>query len=236
MKVALMARREDKLNAVAQMIGQDRCCVIVGSVDSDDDCARALDEAQSKLGPLHAVLANAGYGQESACHAMSIDEIRAMFETNFYGSLRLVLPAIEQFKERKSGHAIMVASCLSKIGLPYYGAYCASKAAQDYFCRGMRLELKGQGVHVSSVHPVGTKTEFFDEAAKRSGGELKRAGSSERFMQSPEKVARAIVRCLHKPKGEVWTSLPVRLALGATVAMPGLTDWGLRKVMRKRDH
>lgn len=234
MKVALMARREDKLNKIAKKIGSDRCCVIVGSVDSDDDCGRALEEAQEKLGPLYAVLANAGYGQERACHAMSIDEIRAMFETNFYGSLRLVLPAIEQFKERKRGHAMMVSSCLSKIGLPYYGAYCASKAAQDYFCRGMRLELKDQGVHVSSVHPVGTKTEFFDEAAKRSGGSLERAGSSERFMQTPGQVARAIVRCLHKPKGEVWTSLSVRLALSATVAMPRLTDWGLTKAMRKR--
>ena len=235
MKVALMARREDKLQAIAEKIGADRCCVIVGSVDSDEDCERAIEESQTKLGPLYAVLANAGYGQEIACHQMSIEDIRAMFETNFYGSLRLVLPAIEQFKERKQGHVLMVASCLSKIGLPYYGAYCASKAAQDYFCRGMRLELKGQGIHVSSVHPVGTKTEFFDEAAKRSGGSLKRAGSSERFMQTPDRVANAIVRCLKKPKGEVWTSLPVRLALSATVAMPSLTDWGLTKVMRKRD-
>jgi short-subunit dehydrogenase len=235
MKVGLMARREDRLQQVAQRIGEDRCCIIVGSVESDDDCNRALEECESTFGSMYAVLANAGYGQEQPCHTSSPDEIRAMFETNFYGSLRLVLPAIAAFKQRGSGHALMVSSCLSKIGLPYYGAYCATKAAQDHFCRSMRLELHNSGVHVSSVHPIGTKTEFFDEAAKKSGGTLEFAGSNNtRFLQSPERVARAIVKCLGKPKGEVWTSLPVRLALAATVAMPGLTDWGLRRMARKR--
>jgi len=234
MKIGLMARREDRLEQVAQRIGQENCCVIVGSVDSDDDCKRAIEECESRFGPMYSVLANAGYGSEQPCHDMSIDDIRAMFETNFYGSLRLVLPAIAAFKERNCGHAIMVASCLSKIGLPQYGAYCATKAAQDHFCRAMRLELHNTGVHVSSVHPIGTKTEFFDEAAKRSSGSLKLTNSSQRGMQSPEKVAKAIVHCLGKPKGEVWTSLPVRLAVAATVAMPGFTDWGLRRVMKKR--
>lgn len=234
MQVGLMARREDRLRQIADQIGIDQSCIIVGSVDSDEDCARAIQECESRFGPLHAVLANAGYGGEQPCHTMSMEDTRAMFETNLYGSLRLVLPAIEGFKHRDAGHAIMVSSCLSKIGLPHYGAYCATKAAQDHFCRAMRLELHNTGVRVSSVHPIGTKTEFFDEAAKRSGGSLKLTGSSQRGMQSPEKVAKAIVRCLGKPRGEVWTSLPVRVAVAATVAMPGLTDWGLRKAMRKR--
>lgn len=234
MKVGLMARRQDKLQAVADRIGGDHCRVILGSVDSDQDCADAIEQTQEAFGNLYAVLANAGYGQEKPCIESTPEEIRAMFETNFYGSLRLVQPAIKGFRDRKFGHAIMVSSCLSKIGLPKYGAYCASKAAQDHFCRAMRLELAGTGVHVSSVHPIGTKTEFFDEAARKSGGSLQLAGSSDRFMQSPERVARSIVRCLQKPKGEVWTSLPVRFALGASVMMPGMTDWMLKRAMNKR--
>jgi uncharacterized protein len=234
MRVGLMARRAQKLEALASRIGHDRSCVIVGSVDSDDDCERALAECESKFGPLYAVLANAGYGQEKPCHSSSSEEIRAMFETNFFGSLRLVQPAIQDFIQRGEGHAIMVSSCLSKIGLPEYGTYCATKAAQDHFCRAMRHELEGTGVSVSSVHPIGTKTEFFDQAAKRSGGELGLAGKSERFMQSPERVASAVVRCLQRPKGEVWTSFPTRLALGASVVFPRITDWGISKAMRKR--
>lgn len=235
MKVALMARREDKLNQIADQIGKENSCVIVGSVDSDEDCTLALDSCVERFGGLHAVLANAGYGCEEPCHTTTPEDIRAMFETNFFGSLRLVLPAIERFKAQGSGHALMVSSCLSKIGLPHYGTYCATKAAQDYFCRSMRLELHNTGVKVSSVHPIGTKTEFFDEAAKRSGGSLEFAGSTNtRFMQSSERVASAILKCLRKPRGEVWTSHTVRLAMAASVVSPRLTDWALRRALCKQ--
>ena len=234
MRVALMARREDRLKEIAQQIGDDRSLIIVGSVDSDEDCARAIELCMERFGGMYAVLANAGYGHEKPCHTSTHKDIRAMFETNFYGSLRLVQPAITHFKERGGGHALMVSSCLSKIGLPHYGSYCATKAAQDHFCRAMRHELLGTGVHVSSVHPIGTRTEFFKQAAKRSGGGLELTGSSDRFTQSPERVARAIVKCLQRPRGEVWTSLPARLALGVSVAFPGITDWGLRRAMKKR--
>ncbi|MFK7760237.1 MAG: SDR family NAD(P)-dependent oxidoreductase [Phycisphaerales bacterium] len=236
MNVALMARREDRLAEVAEHIRAHgkRTHLIVGSVDSDADCERALYESQDELGPLHCVLANAGYGGQQLCHTMSIQDTRDMFETNLYGSLRLVLPMIEQFKERGSGHAIMVSSCLSKIGLPNYGPYCATKAAQDYICRGIRLELKGTGVHVSSVHPIGTKTEFFDTASKRIGQDSGPKGMRGYTLQPPERVANAIVRCLRKPKGEVWTSLPTRLAMAGTVVAPSLTDWALARVMRKK--
>jgi short-subunit dehydrogenase len=105
-----------------------------------------------------------------------------------------------------------------------------SKAMQDHWARALRIELAGSGVHVSSVHPIGTTTEFFDVSAARSstkGGLFERTPKA--FMQSPERVARAVVACLKRPRGEVWTSLPTRLALAASVAAPGVTDWLLRK-------
>ena len=237
MPVGLMARRADKLEETRGRIERDggRAIAVVGDVTDADSNLELIAKAEEAFGDLYGVIANAGYGAEVECATMPLDEIRAMFEVNFYGAMMLVQPAIEKFRARGSGHAMMVSSCLSKIGLPKYGAYCASKATQDYFCRAMRHELRGTGVHVSSVHPVGTKTEFFDEAAKKSkGGKLKLAGSSERFMQTPEKVAGAMVKCLRKPKGEVWTSPLARIGLGAAVMMPGVTDWVLGRMVERR--
>lgn len=237
MPVGLFARREEKLQLVRERIERDggRAIVVVGDVSDADANLELIAKTQEAFGDLYGAIANAGYGAEVECATMPIEDIRAMFEVNFYGSMLLVQPAVVMFRERGAGHAMMVSSCLSKIGLPNYGAYCATKAAQDYFCRGMRHELRGTGVFVSSVHPVGTKTEFFDQAAKRSGGgKLKLAGSSERFMQSPERVAGAMVKCLRKPRGEVWTSWVVRWALGLGVMMPGVTDWVLGRMVEKR--
>lgn len=237
MPVALFARSADKLELVKERIERDggRAIVVVGSVEDADANAELISKAEAAFGDVYSVLANAGYGLEVETASMAIEEIRAIFEVNFYGSLHLVQPMVAKMRLRGSGHVMMVSSVLSKIGLPYYGAYCASKAAQDHFCRAMRHELASSGVYVSSVHPIGTKTEFFDEAAKRSGGKLHLAGSSERFMQSPEQVASAIVRCLRKPRGEVWTSSLARWGMGLSVMSPGVTDWVLRRKMGERE-
>lgn len=238
MRVALFARRGDKLDAVREKIetGGTRAIAVVGSVDDDADCGRLIAETRDAFGTVDAVIANAGYGIETASSEMPESDIRAMFETNFYGSLRVLRPATEIMREQGSGHLMFVSSGLSKIGIPRFASYCATKAAQDHFARAMRIELAGAGIAVSSVHPVVTTTEF-SEAAERRGKNTrvftKRTPGA--FTQSAETVANAIVKRLRKGKGgEVWTSLPAKLGLGATVMFPGMTDWALGRTYRKR--
>ena len=233
MPIALFARSEDKLEAVKEQIERDggKAIVVIGAVEDEEANAELIAKATQAFGDVYGAIANAGYGVEAPSATMSIADIRAMFEVNFYGSMYLVQPMVAQFRERGFGHAMMVSSGLSKIGLPYYGAYCATKAAQDHFCRAMRLELTGTGVMVSSVHPVLTKTDFHTASAARSGGKLKLARPAK--MQTAETVADAIVKCLHKPKGEVWTKLPARMGLGVSVILPGVTDRVLKRVLKK---
>ncbi len=237
MLVALMARRADKLDGVRAEIERagGRALAVAGSVDEPDDCNRLVSEAEATLGPLYAVIANAGYGSEQPSWEMPEEAVRAMFETNFYGSLRTVRPALAGMIERRAGHVVFVSSCLSKVGLPHYAAYCATKAAQDHFARAMRHELRPVGVAVSSVHPIGTRTEFFDTAARGSPGGARLFDTGDRFMQPASRVGDAIVRRLRSGKGgEVWTSLPMRLALGVGVAMPGVCDAVIERLYRRR--
>ncbi|MCA9303124.1 MAG: SDR family NAD(P)-dependent oxidoreductase [Phycisphaerales bacterium] len=237
MPVTLFARRADRLDAVAERIrtqGGTALC-IAGDVADPEAPAELIAKTEEHFAPLYSVIANAGYGMECATSTMPIDQIRALFEVNFFGSLMLVQPAIERFRAHGAGHALMVSSCLSKLSMPYYACYCATKSAQDMYCRSMRLELESEGIRVSSVHPIGTKTEFFQTADENSEKGLRVSSTRNgRFMQPPERVADAIVRCLRKPKGEVWTSLPTRLALAAGIAMPGVADRLLARALRRR--
>lgn len=236
MPVALFARRADKLEALRDAIERTggTAISVVGDTANPADCRRLLDDTERALGPLYAVFANAGYGQETPCHAMGEDDIRRMFDVNFFGSLNVVRPAVARFKARGAGHAIMCSSCLSKISIPFYGTYSATKAAQDHFGRAMRLELRRTGVHVSTVHPIGTRTEFFERAHERSGSLRIADRSNTRLLQPPERVARAVVKCLARPRGEVWTSTPTRLALALACAFPALTDRALASMTDKR--
>lgn len=238
MPVALFARREDRLQDVRQRIESagGRAIVVPGDAASPEDNLRLLDEAEAAFGPIFAAYANAGYGAETPTLDTPIDDTRRMFEVNFFGSLHLLRPAIERMRAHGTGHALVCSSCLSKLGLPRYAAYSATKACQDHYGRALRHELKAEHIAVSTVHPVGTKTEFFDRAHERSPGGLRltdRAASP--FMQTPEKVARAIVRRLRKGRGgEIWTSPLARLGFGAAVICPGLTDRILARMYAKR--
>lgn len=250
MRVVLAARRLDKLHEVEAQIAHetqddDRLGVLSVACDLSrkDECDRLMDAATSKFGSIHAIFANAGYGIEKSVVESTDDEIRELLELNFWHGVHLFrsfvasrqpLRPLDRRQQGSSvrGHFLFCSSCLSKIGVPMYSAYCASKMMQDAFARAARHELSPMGIAVSSVHPIGTKTELFDKIQQRGGRLLMR--TSDRFMQPPERVARAVVRCLRSPRGEVWTSTPMRLMLGLGLMVPPLADRAIAKVLRAR--
>lgn len=235
MPVAVLARRADRLAALCEEIerGGGRAVAVPGSVEVPDDNERLVARTIESFGSIYSVFANAGYSLEEPCVDMAEETIRTMFEINFFGSLSVVRIALGPMRNVGAGHAIFCSSCLSKITMARYGCYSATKACQDMFARSMRLELRGTGVFVSSVHPIGTRTELFDAKSRAAGAD---AGvpnhSPDWMMQSPERVARAVVGCLRRPRGEVWTSAPVRAAMGLGVVMPALADRVLGRMVR----
>lgn len=236
MPVALAARREEMLkDAVGRITAAGGKAIAVRcNVDDRRDCQQLVDETRAAFGGLYAVFANAGYGFEAAVDDTSDDQLRAIFETNFWGTMNTVRPALEHMKQAGRGHILMCSSCLSKIGMPYYASYSATKAAQDHFARGMRHELSPAGIHVSSVHPIGTRTEFFEKSNQRSRDARLSIGTPDAMLQSPDVVARAIVRCLQRPRGEVWTSTRMRYLLALSVLAPQMTDRIIGRMIRKR--
>ncbi|MEO1717644.1 MAG: SDR family NAD(P)-dependent oxidoreductase [Planctomycetota bacterium] len=235
MPVALLARRRDKLERVASDCNQHNVntTVIECDVTNPDQCTEAITRAESDLGPLHAAFANAGYGQESPLLDMSDADTRAMFETNLFGTLNIIKPAAEKMKARQSGHLLICSSCLGLFPTPWYSVYSATKAAQHHMGRALDVELRQFNIRCSTVHPVGTKTEFWDEMEAKQGRPTI-GGSSEAFMQSSDKVAKAIVRCLKRPKPEVWTHTPTRIGMLLSGFLPKTTNAVLGKMIDKR--
>jgi len=223
MSVVVAARRVDRLNQLVEEIraGGGHAIAVECDVADAGQCRRVIEETVREFGSIHAVFANAGYGFEKAIDQTSDAEIRAIFETNFFGTLNTIRPALEHFKRAGGGHVLICSSCLAKMGIPYLAPYSATKAMQDHFGRAMRAELRPAGIHVSTVHPIGTKTEFFDVQGK-AGGMVSRTPDS--FMQPPERVADAVLACLRRPRGEVWTSTMARLGFGFSVMFPGIAD------------
>jgi short-subunit dehydrogenase len=235
MDVVLNARRADRLDQVAARIEElGRAAAIVpGDVTDPGVSARMLDAATARFGRFDAVFANAGYGMNRPAVETGERDLRHIFEVNYFAGVDLLRQAASRLMAaQRRGHLLMCSSCLARLTLPYHSAYCATKAAQAHFCRAFRMELRGHGIEVSSVHPITTTTELFEVSARLSGLGEEHAGIPDHaprmFVQPPERVARAIVRCLRRPRPEVWTSHIVRGAAGLMTAFPRLMDWAMR--------
>lgn len=242
MPVAIAARRRDKLEAVAARIREagGRVLVVECDVSVAEDCERFIEATVKEFGSIYAVYANAGYGVEHPIHEMTDRQMRDIFETNFFGTMSTIRPALaHMMKSSQSprGHVLICSSCVAKMPLPWYGAYSATKAAQNHIARAMRLELEPMGVHVSSVHPIGTRTEFFDQVKGRTGVSQLVEHTPDALLQSPDFVAALTVKCLRKPVPEVWTGMKghfVRFGMAVTMFVPRVGDFFVRGMVKKR--
>jgi len=235
MRVVAAARRADRLDAlVGEITGEGGAALpFVVDVRDADACEAMIAFTIENFGACDAVFANAGVTLGEPTHATTDTQLREIFDINVHGSMNALRPAIPHMIERGSGHLLFCSSVLSLLSVPNHGAYTATKAAQHHLARAMSAELRGAGVRVSSIHPIGTRTELFEAAKDKHGGYLAHDPPNW-LMQPPERVARAVVGCLRRPRPEVWTSHTARLAAALSNATPRLTDAIIRRAMKPK--
>lgn len=241
MPVVVSARREDRLVELVERIRAEGGRAEAFALDVTDAarCAEMIDWCERAYGSVYSVFANAGFGIEEPMHKETTAEVRSMFETNFFGTWNVIEPVLPRMMRAGRGHVLINSSCLARFPVPCFGTYCATKAAQHAIGRAMNVELRGKGIFTSTIHPVGTRTEFFDVAKELSDGcGATLDGHAPRWMtQTPETVARAIVKCLRRPRPEVWPSWAWAVRIGMCLGgmTPRLADLGVRRLMKAYD-
>ena len=231
-KLVLAARREEKLHELNQELGGGHL-VVQTDVSLPAECRHLIDRAYDRFGRLDTLVCNAGYGLVRSVAEMTADEARDIFRTNVFGTTDCIAAAVPRMKtqdEREGyrGQVVIVSSAAARRGLPYFGAYAATKAAQLSLAEALRVEVKPDGIAVTSVHPVGTKTDFFTTAESQSGRKIDIPGRSP-FQQTAAQVVAAMLKAVEKPRPEVWPLKIARYGLSFSTLFPGATD----RVMRK---
>jgi short-subunit dehydrogenase len=240
MPVAVGARRADRLQTLVEEIRQagGRAVAVAMDVTSEEECRALVDAAFDEFGSIYAVIANAGYGSESPVLETPALALREIFETNVFGSLNAIRPAVERMRSNTGvprGHVLLSSSCVARLALPNLGVYSATKAAQAHIGSSLRVELRNEHIRVSTVHPVGVRTEFFEQARHVTVPASRRHRPPRAFTQDADVVAHHIVRCLRRPRPEVWTGsrgMVTRLTAAAVTAWPGLGDRIGRSTLR----
>jgi len=122
-------------------------------VQSDDSVKACIDEIINKESQIDIVVNCAGLGIAGPIEETHIDDIKNVFETNFYGIVRVCQAVLPYMRKRKSGQIINISSIASEMGLPFRAYYSASKAAVDVFTEALRMELKPFNIKAYIVQP-----------------------------------------------------------------------------------
>lgn len=168
-RVSLLVRtRESGAALAAELEGQGaRALVVAADVTDAAALTRALAEATAALGPVDALVNNAG-SAESAPILKSDDALfQRMLAVHLYAPLHAIQAVLPSMLKRGYGRVVSVTSVTALEGGPYIAAYCAAKHAELGLTRALAVELHGKGVLVNAVCPGYTDTDLVRDAVQR---------------------------------------------------------------------
>jgi short-subunit dehydrogenase len=130
-------------------------------VTSDVSVEAAVREVIRANGRIDLLVNNAGFGvAPAAAGESSMEQTRSIFETNFFGLVRMTNAVLPQMREQGSGRIINIGSVLGFIPAPYMALYGATKHAVEGYSQSLDHELRTRGIRVLVIEPAYTKTQF----------------------------------------------------------------------------
>jgi NAD(P)-dependent dehydrogenase (short-subunit alcohol dehydrogenase family) len=206
--------------------------VDVRALDVTDAAATCVDDVVAEYGRLDAVINNAGAGHVGTLEQESIDDIRGVFEVNFFGVLNVTKAALPHLRAAQ-GRLITITSVGGVVGQPFNEAYCGAKFAVEGFMESLAPLAAAHGVRVTVVEPGAVASEFvanvgFDPAQLEAAGPyapqlrsyLERTRNAFDGAQTSEEAGASIVEVLtaEKPAFRVQTSDAARTFSGTKLS------------------
>jgi NAD(P)-dependent dehydrogenase (short-subunit alcohol dehydrogenase family) len=154
------ARRREAL-ADLEARGCRTLALDVTDEESMRSAVRAVEEAEGAVGAL---VNNAGYSQSGAVESVPLDRVRAQFETNVFGLVRMCQLVLPGMREQRWGRIVNLSSMGGRFTFPGGGVYHATKHAVEALSDALRFEVAGFGVKVIVIEPGLIRTSFSDTA------------------------------------------------------------------------
>lgn len=130
-------------------------------VTSDESVAGAVAELMRRESRIDLLVNNAGFGVAPAgAEESSIEQAKAIFETNFFGLIRMTRAVVPHMRRQQSGRIINIGSVLGFLPMPYGALYAATKHAVAGYSESLDHELRTRGIRVSVIEPAYTRTQF----------------------------------------------------------------------------
>ncbi|HLF28675.1 MAG TPA: SDR family oxidoreductase [Anaerolineae bacterium] len=228
MRVALFARRADRLEQVATEVhaAGGQAIVVPGDIRDRGTIIELVDRTLAEFGQIDVLFNNAGLGRLGWLETLDPADVRLQLDVNLLGLIDLTQVALPHMLHRRSGHIINMASLAGKIGTPTYTVYAATKFGVAGFSEALRREVAPWGVHVSALYPGGVATEWGQQVGYRRRSAL---AFARRVRMPAGDVARAVVALVKRPRREVILPPAARVLVGFNRIAPWLADWVTRR-------
>jgi NAD(P)-dependent dehydrogenase (short-subunit alcohol dehydrogenase family) len=129
-------------------------------VIDDESLKNAIDHVTSEAGRIDVLVNNAGYGLVGALEELSMEEIKAQYETNLFGLVRVIQAVLPTMRKQRSGRILNLSSGAGLFGYPGGSAYVSSKFAVEGLSESMAYELEPFGIRVILIEPGFVQTNF----------------------------------------------------------------------------
>ena len=228
--VLLVARSPAQLSALSRSLQ----ATATGSAPriawqaADLGVAAAVDELVGVASEwrCNVVVHAAGVPCFGALETVDAETMRRVIDINLLAPMKLTQALLTHLRSQVRAQVICLGSALGSIGLPGFSIYSASKFGLRGFAEALRRELGGTGIRVQYVGPRSTRTSFNDAAVEAYNAATGTA------MDSPGRVAAALLRSLHDETAERFIGFPERLAVRINGAAPTLLDGSFEKHRR----
>jgi NADP-dependent 3-hydroxy acid dehydrogenase YdfG len=157
--VFLSSRRRERIEALAEELG-DKATAVIADVADVDQMQVLFDEIRARFGGPDLLFNNPGLGVFSPFTASAPEDWRRMIDANIYGVLNCTRAAIPLMKGRPGAMISTVSSTGGRYGVEGWSVYCATKFAVTGFHDPLRKELGPEGIRVSVIEPGAVWTEF----------------------------------------------------------------------------
>jgi len=163
-KVAATAR---SLSGIADLQEKYKENVLTLELDvtNYDQVAKTVQQAYEHFGRLDVVLNNAGYSLVGTIEEATIDQVKAMYNTNIFGAVAVIQAALPILRRQGYGHILGTSSNLGHVVLPVIGYYSSSKWAFEAIHESLAAEVKSFGIKVTIIEPGAYATEFGSQAS-----------------------------------------------------------------------
>jgi short-subunit dehydrogenase len=201
---------------------------VTADVSNPEDLERLAATTIEEFGALDTWVNNAGVSFYGRLIEVAIEDMRQLFEVNFWGTVYGSRAAVARL--RGSGGALInLGSIVSDRAIPLQGAYSASKHAVKAFTDALRMELEEEGapISVTLIKPSAIDTPYFQHAKNYMEVDPKPPAP----VYAPEVVANAILRAAEHPVRDITIGGGGRLLTALGTALPRLTDFYMERAM-----